>query len=34
VRAAAMTETIDDLKFLMTLAFVVFGGFGLDALLR
>ena len=29
-----MTETIDDLKFLMMLAFVTFGGFGLDALLR
>ena len=29
-----MTETFDDLKFLMTLAFVVFGGFGLDAFLR
>ncbi|GJD45121.1 hypothetical protein AFCDBAGC_2990 [Methylobacterium cerastii] len=29
-----MTETFDDLKFLMSLAFVVFGGFGLDALLR
>ncbi len=29
-----MTETFDDLKFLMTLAFVVLGGFGLDALLR
>ena len=29
-----MTETFDDLKFLMTLAFVVCGGFSLDALLR
>ena len=29
-----MTETIDDLKFLMMLTFVVLGGFGLDALLR
>lgn len=29
-----MTETIDDLKFLMMLTFVVLSGFGLDALLR
>ena len=34
VRAMAMTETIDDLKFLLMLTLVAFGGVGLGVILR